>query len=340
VSEHPSERQLDQLLADTPEAEEPKRPAPEQPKRPRLPFSVFSGRELLERRIEPPEKACGFFSMSELLLIVAWRGVGKTHVGLGLTVAIASAGTFLGWESQKARRVLYVDGELPLWTLQERLKLACAAIMDARPENVTFVSAAEERKGFDFASPPKEKDGKKLPNDRDRIEEIIAALAIEVLLLDSLSTLCRYGEENTAESWQEVQDWLVSLRARGLLVIVLHHTGKRKDEQRGTSKREDVFDWSLLLKQPTDYQPADGARFEVTFGKARPYRGAAAVASFEAKLGADEHGRPVWATKPTAEARDELIRKLHAEGETVRDIAKRVGISPSTVGRVVKEKKP
>jgi RecA-family ATPase len=54
-------------------------------------------------------------------MLYAWRGVGKTHVALGIGFAVASGGTFLGWQATAPRRVLYLDGEMPGASLQSRL---------------------------------------------------------------------------------------------------------------------------------------------------------------------------------------------------------------------------
>ena len=55
-----------------------------------------------------------------LAMIFAPRGVGKTWVALSIAHAIASGGDFLRWRAPQPRRVLYIDGEMPAVTLQER----------------------------------------------------------------------------------------------------------------------------------------------------------------------------------------------------------------------------
>jgi hypothetical protein len=56
-----------------------------------------------------------------LAMLFAARGVGKTHVGLGLAYAVASGGRFLRWHASAPRKVFYIDGEMPAAALQERL---------------------------------------------------------------------------------------------------------------------------------------------------------------------------------------------------------------------------
>src|SRR3990167_10718243 len=54
-------------------------------------------------------------------MIHAYRGVGKTHMSLNIAFAVATGGEFLGWKAPQACGVLYIDGEMPAATLQERL---------------------------------------------------------------------------------------------------------------------------------------------------------------------------------------------------------------------------
>ena len=70
-------------------------------------------------------------------------------------------------------------------------------------------------------------------------------------MLDNLSTLVNGGRENDAESWDEMQGWLLQLRRRG--VTVLSSTTRVGRKARGTSKREDMLDTVINLKRPEDY---------------------------------------------------------------------------------------
>ena len=81
---------------------------------------------------------------------------------------------------------------------------------------------------------------------------------VSLLVIDSLSTLCPgAGPENDAESWEEMQQWLLALRRRGVSVLLVHHDN-RSGGQRGTSKKEDVLSTVIQLTRPTDYRTAEG----------------------------------------------------------------------------------
>ena len=88
--------------------------------------------------------------------------------------------------------------------------------------------------------------------------------------------------ESDTVGWTTMQQWLLRLRRRGVSVLVVHHAGKN-GEQRGVSNREDLLDTSISLRRPSDYSPAEGARFEVHVAKGRGLRGAPAL-PFEATL--------------------------------------------------------
>src|SRR5207302_1725194 len=91
---------------------------------------------------------------------------------------------------------------------------------------------------------------------------------VEFLGLDNLSCLTAVIRDNDAESWTPVQEWLLSLRRRGISVLIIHHAGK-DGQQRGTSRREDVLDTSISLRRPSDYKATEGARFEIHIEKGR-----------------------------------------------------------------------
>ena len=63
-----------------------------------------------------------FLPEQGLCMIYAKRGIGKTHIALGIAYAVAIGGSFLKWFALKPRKVLYIDGEMPASVMQERLK--------------------------------------------------------------------------------------------------------------------------------------------------------------------------------------------------------------------------
>jgi putative DNA primase/helicase len=155
--------------------------------------------------------------------------------------------------------------------------------------------------------------------------------------LDSLSTLIRSGTENDAESWAPVQDWLMELRLRGITVIILHHEGKT-ETQRGTSKREDVLDTIIRLKEPKgdmldEGDAAHGCVFELHFMKARDYYGADRAPRV-LRL-STQSGTAEWTWEALRDQQQERIAELHQLGRTQNQIAKEMGVDQSTVSRIL-----
>ncbi len=248
------------------------------------------------------------------------RGCGKTHLGIGMAVAVATGTRFLRWEADEPRRVLYIDGEMPTAALIERFKAATAGVA-----NFSFAELNLSILAADYTP-------EGLPNLSTLEGQERFALAVEghdLIILDNIATLCRGGKENEAESWATLQAWALGQRRAGRAVLFLHHAGKGGD-QRGTSAREDIMDTVIKLSRPADYQATEGARMIVEFTKARGFMGQDSEA-FEARLA--DGG---WSERSASNARDEQIIALHLEGLTQRQIQSDVGCGVATVNRAIK----
>jgi DNA-binding CsgD family transcriptional regulator len=256
-----------------------------------------------------------------LVMIHGPRGLGKTHLSVGIAVAVASGGSFLRWKAPSAAGVLFVDGEMPAAALQERL----ARAIQANPRG-------SEAGALRIITPDVNSVG--MP-DLSTIEGQQAVDAhvgdAKLIVLDNLSSLLRTGIENDAESWLPLQTWALRHRAQGRSLLFIHHSGKG-GAQRGTSRREDVLDCVLGLRRPGDYSQVQGARFEVHVEKGRSLYGEDAAA-FEAHLTADERGAQTWTLKPLEADQDEKITELAGLGMKPHEIATDLGIHRATVYR-------
>ena len=276
--------------------------------------------DFLKLKIPPQENILApIIKTQSLSMIFAKRGVGKTHIALGIAYAIASGGTFLKWESPKPRRVLYLDGEMPACTMQERLaQIVKSSEVEAASDYFTLLTPDMQDMGMPDIST---KEG------QAEIEPFIEN--VEVIIVDNISTLARTGKENEAEGWLPIQEWALEMRSRGKSVLFVHHAGKG-GQQRGTSRREDVLDLVLELRHPPEYESDQGARFEVHFTKARHLTGNDAQ-PFEAKL---LNGK--WSHLSIEDAEMKKVLELKAEGLSCREIQEETGISKSRVQRMLK----
>jgi AAA domain/Homeodomain-like domain len=282
--------------------------------------------ELFELEIKQREMILSpILSEKGTAMIYAYRGVGKTHVALGIAYAAASGGTFLKWSAPKPRRVLLIDGEMPAVDLKDRLLgIVAIAEKEAAPDAMRVIAGdLIEHGGIGNLADPT------VQAELDKHLD-----GIDLLILDNLSSLTAVIRDNDQESWTTIQQWLLRLRRRGISVLLVHHAGKG-GEQRGTSRREDILDTSISLRRPSDYVSSEGARFEVHFEKARGVTGDAA-GPFEAKLTADPGGRPLWIIREIVDVQKAQVEGLLADGLSIRDIAEETGIPKSTVHRIKK----
>ncbi len=91
---------------------------------------------------------------------------------------------------------------------------------------------------------------------------------IKFFVIDNLASLTPSIDENQKKEYDPINQWLISLRHKGITTMVIHHTNK-SGGQRGTSAREDNIDVSLMLLKPNDYSIRNGARFKIKFTKMR-----------------------------------------------------------------------
>lgn len=292
----------------------------EQSEDPSASLRVVSLDELLDLTL--PERKMllsPFLPRQGLVLLVAKRGVGKTHVALGIAYAVASGGTFLNWAAPDAKKVLYVDGEMPAVLMQERFHM------------ITTMNTKHPAPDFLKLLTPDLQD-RVMPNfscqdGRDEIEPLLEEA--DLIIIDNISCLFRSGSENESESWQEAQEWALDLRRRGKSVLFVHHAGKN-GTQRGTSKREDILDTVIMLKHSDDYKPEEGARFEISFDKARHFSGDDAR-SFQAQL-KTENGITGWKISDAPEEEEiQLIATMRNEKKTIKEITRETGLSKSQV---------
>ena len=193
-----------------------------------------------------------------LAMVYAQRGIGKTFFALSVALAVSEGKSLCGWQIDKPKGVLYIDGEMPAEVIQERLKLI--GNIDATTSKTPFKFIARDLNGdqsldlTDIAT--------------QRMIDVYLD-GVDLIIVDNISTLCP-GKENESESWVPIQEFALRMRASGRSVLFIHHAGKN-GSQRGTSKREDVLDTVIALKHPKDYNSKDGACFELHFEKARGF---------------------------------------------------------------------
>jgi hypothetical protein len=250
----------------------------------------------------------------------ARRGVGKTHISLGIAYAVASGGSFLRWTAPEPAPVLLVDGEMAADDIQDRLRQIETA-SDRKPPPGHFRLIPFDLQGDGGIPSLASAEG------QAAVEEHLQG--IKLVILDNLSCLFALPENDNDEWKQKAAPWLMDLRRRGISVLFMHHAGQ-SGQARGATAKEDALDWSFKLEHPPDYEQGQPARFRVIFTKARRQ---ADVPPFEARLEVNKAGAAIWTCHGLADLLRQQALDLLRDGMTITAVAKVIGKDKSTVSR-------
>ncbi len=167
------------------------------------------------------------------------------------------------------------------------------------------------------------------PQGRAQIEARLSPGGL--LILDNLAT---YNENEPLDRAQ-IEDWTGDLSRNGISTIFVSHSG-RSGIQRGTPKREDLFDAVLRLRLPVTYKSREELRCEVEIEK---IRGQAPKLSqnhsFELSLNSDPDGRRTWIMRPLAQLLNQRAKELLIKGIKPSAVVADTGLSRATVYRIL-----
>jgi predicted ATP-dependent serine protease len=213
---------------------------------------------LATAEIKPRENLCGtWFRQGDLGFIFGQRGLGKTWLALDVARALAEGRQIGPWPIQKSRRVLYVDGEMPLDGIRDRNSALRESDgpLDVLNHEWLFQKTGHVLNLSDIST-------------QDAILALCEAERFEVLILDNLSCLFSGMAENDADAWERVLPWLLEMRRHKIAVVIVHHSGRAGQHMRGTSKREDAAFWVIRLDPVSDAMNGQAA-FITRFAKHR-----------------------------------------------------------------------
>ena len=259
-------------------------------------------------------------------LISGYRGAGKTWFVISLLNAISNGESFGPWQCETSAPTLLLDGEMPTTDIVERMN---ALGLTSTPKNPFYIysDAHANRMGLRRAHLVDEK-------FREIMKSILLEKGVKVWAIDNLASLASGLDENAKKDWDPINQWLLELRFAGISTIMLHHVNK-DGGQRGTSGREDNIDSSILLKQPPNYQPEDGARFILHFTKARvAHNDLSQIAHQEFQLRDDDDGGYIWTHALTKKKNKIEILKMLDDGMTNTEIAEAVGVTKGRVSQI------
>jgi putative DNA primase/helicase len=249
-------------------------------------------------------------------LIYGPAGVGKSFLALGLALAVASGGSVLGWTAPRPHDVLYLDGEMSPQAVAARLRLF------GRPPPSLRLWLAAEQEGP--------------PLDLSTLDGLLRLSkswgAVDLVVIDSLSSLAGGLLQPDTERWHEMRYFLGLQQRFGRSIVMVHHAS-RDGAMRGNSRRADAMDVIMALRRPRDWQPADGVRFELRLEKAR-HRTGEGLEPIEAQLCTGADGLAQWQWHKGGSATLRRAASLLQQGMSAEAVGKVIGVSPRTAYRL------
>lgn len=285
----------------------------------------FTALDLPEKRIflHP------WLTEQSITLLSGWRGTGKTWLAMSILDAVTTGQPFGPWETETVVPCLFLDGEMPVQDVHERLKDMAPEPNRKAPLYIYCDSYANQL-GLPRANLACEK-------WRTIMKQMLVTREVKLWVIDNIASLASGLDENVKKDWDVVNQWLLELRFAGISTVMLHHMNK-EGGQRGTSAREDNIDMSITLKRPHDYTPEDGCRFIIHFSKARVrHEYLPLIADHEFKLQQDQYGSLAWTYGSVKKELKREVLRLLDEGMDQTSICETLDISKGYVSKIKKK---
>ena len=222
----------------------------------------FMEMEIAEQQfiIEPFFPACGSG------MIWGIPGAAKTWTVERLAIDVANGSPFLGFNVPERRRVMLVDGEMPLAILHHRLAstlngadpptgwLSVISAEDMMRKHGRLLNLAEEDEQTDFLS---------------GVMSLADAYRPELLILDNMSALfLGINENDNGQLAAVINAWTARLHFLGVGTLLVHHAGKAGMDSgpRGGSVLTGPLDFHIGLDPRSD---KGHPHFDLIFKKQR-----------------------------------------------------------------------
>jgi hypothetical protein len=262
---------------------------------------------------------------SQLMMVYAATGVGKSFFTWALGLSLATGSRFLGTDCPAPLRVLLAEGEMGLAYTKKRL-------------GILVKSLPYSPRGDHFRVLSKDHCGGQLwnisnPEHQRRYNALFADC--DVIILDNLLS-CAFPmdrRDNEFAMWERIAPWLFMVRDSGRSVILVHHTNKGGQQQMGASTKMNWLDTAIELRAPASASGIDGMEFELRFTKTRDIKRSQAqplLVTFQD----DGLGVSRWGSSPLLEGQEATVRDCRARGMNRREVARATGMSLQAVQRV------
>jgi AAA domain len=203
---------------------------------------LYSTYELLGV-LDPEWQVDGVFPRGSLVIIYGWPGHGKSFVAQDLAHRIGEGLSWFGHEVRRPGQVVYISAEGNTFT-----KLRAFAWLMEHTEDAD-IDAPNVFYFLDSVQFMGSADSKRL------LSEIRwRKVSPELIVIDTLARCSVGGDENSAKDMGIFIDTLKKLQAefRNTTIIVVHHTGKDKRQERGTTALRGAADVMIKVSKSAD----------------------------------------------------------------------------------------
>ena len=318
---------------------------PEQEKTTRKEIVTLKLGEFLTKQYPPTEYLqYPITAKGKIVQVWANAGHGKTWFCLEWAGAIANAQSFLKWKYPDGKEpescpVLYVEGEMSVSELQDRLLLIQERYIDQKKGfNIDYFYIAPLRE-----QPEQTFESLTSKAGRDNVENTAKRIFKETgkkpfIFLDNITALTVMQEKEGAD-WVELVQWLNRLRAQDYGVIFMHHGTKAGDTSSGSNLKERSIDISIHLSIPEDEELLDlddekNTQIKIQFDKWREFNFTKHSKPFIAVLNRDT---TKWSHEPLLSKKQREVKKFLDQGLSPQEIIKKTKISQATVYRIIKQ---
>lgn len=201
--------------------------------------SVF---DILYADIEPPRVIIpNMLMVGEATMLAAHAGGAKTFISQYIAACISTGSGCFGAPPSNPLNVLYIDGELSVYQIQQRFKTIFSDLGCPTPIHTLQIMHKQHLQQFgvlpDLAT----------ANGFSSIASNINSA--DVVIIDNLSALCPSADEMTQNAWNIYNHTIDTMRHAGKAVLILHHTDKNGVSYRGHSEIARAVDNVIIAKK-------------------------------------------------------------------------------------------
>ena len=292
--------------------------------------AILDYKTLLATQLPPRKKILPWLPEGGLMMVAAERGIGKTYFALSLAYAIANGQSFMKFAVTEPAGVLYIDGEMALADIRERLMAIATHPPIASLHILSHEWFYNQFERDLYITDPQVQDALLTQLNKDA--------SLRVVIFDNLSSLTQLREDKGDDWRTNMLPFMIACRRRGVAIVLVHHCNKT-GEQRGTGAREDHLDTSIKLTRVAGDMSYEGCRFKVNFTKARGVYGKE-IEPFIATL-IHQDNQVTWDISAIEEStRDRFIQLVQSSGTTgvtVTEAAQLLQVSKGLISRLKKE---